>query len=132
MIYVLDTNTVGYFFRGEGRVGQRLLATPPRDIAVPAIVTYELRYGVARVPKSRRLAEQLEALLGWVTVLPFDDAVSQVAARIRVQLERAGQPIGPLDTLIAASAVAANAALVTRNTSEFGRVRELKVENWFE
>ncbi len=131
MIYALDTNTVGYFFRGEGLVGQHLLATPPRDIAVPAVVTYELRYGVARVPKSKRLAEQLEALLGWVTILPFDDAVSRVAARIRVQLERAGRPIGPLDTLIAATALAANATLITRNTSEFGRVRELRVENWF-
>lgn len=132
MTYVLDTNTVGYFFRGEGRVAERLLATPPRDIAVPAIVTYELRYGVARVPKAKRLAEQLEALLGWVTILPFDDAVSQVAAQIRVQLERAGRPIGPLDTLIAATAVAANATLITRNTSEFARVRDLRVESWFE
>lgn len=132
MIYALDTNAVGYFFRGEGHVAEHLLAMPPRDIAVPAVVTYELRYGVARVPESKRLAEQLEALLGWVTILPLDYAVSQVAARIRVQLERAGQPIGPLDTLIAATALAANATLVTRNTSEFGRVRELRVENWFE
>jgi len=132
LTYVLDTNTVGYFFRGEGRVVERLLATPPRDIAVPAIVTYELRYGVARVPKSKRLAEQLEALLGWVTILPFDDVVSQVAAQIRVQLERAGRSIGPLDTLIAATALAANATLITRNTSEFARVRDLRVESWFE
>jgi len=132
LIFVLDTNTVGYFFRGEGRVGEHLLATPPRDIAVPAIVTYELRYGVARVPKSKRLAEQLEALLHWVTILPFDDAVSQVAARIRVELERAGRPIGPLDTLIAATSVTVNGTLITRNTSEFGRVRDLRLDNWFE
>jgi tRNA(fMet)-specific endonuclease VapC len=132
LIYVLDTNTVSYFFRGGGRVAEHLLATPPREIAIPAIVTYELRYGVARVPKSKRLAEQLETLLEWVTILPFDDDVSQVAARIRVQLERAGRPIGPLDTLIAATAVAVSATLITRNTSEFGRVRDLRIENWFE
>jgi tRNA(fMet)-specific endonuclease VapC len=131
MIYVLDTNTVAYFFRGEGRVAERLLATPPRDIALPAIAAYELRYGVARMPRAKRLAENLERLFGWIAILPFDDAVAQVAARIRVQLERAGRSIGPLDVLIGATALAANAVLVTRNVSEFGRVRELSVENWY-
>ena len=131
-MYVLDTNTVSYFFRGEGRVAQRLLATPPREIAIPAIVTYELRFGVARLPMAKRLAEQLETLLGWVTILPFDDVVSQVAAKIRVTLERAGQPIGPLDVLIAATSQAVNGTLVTRNVSEFGRVPELQVDNWYD
>ena len=132
MMYVLDTNIVAYFFRGEGRVAERLLATPPRQIALPAIVTYELRYGVARVPKAKRLASQLQSLLDWVTVLPFDDAVSQIAADIRVELEKAGQPIGPLDILIAATCRAAHATLVTRNVSEFNRVASLRLENWYE
>ena len=131
-MYVLDTNTVSYFFRGEGGVAQRLLATSPREIAIPAIVTYELRFGVARLPMAKRLAEQLETLLGWVTILPFDDVVSQVAAKIRVTLERAGQPIGPLDVLIAATSQAVNGTLVTRNVSEFGRVPELQVDNWYD
>ena len=131
-MYVLDTNTVSYFFRGEGRVAQRLLATPPREIAIPAIVTYELRFGVARLPMAKRLAEQLETLLGWVTILPFDDVVSKVAAKIRVTLERAGQPIGPLDVLSAATSQAVNGTLVTRNVSEFGRVPELQVDNWYD
>jgi tRNA(fMet)-specific endonuclease VapC len=55
-----------------------------------------------------------------------------VAARIRVELERAGQPIGPLDVLIAATSLAANATLVTRNVSEFGRIPKLKIANWYE
>ena len=131
-MYVLDTNTVSYFFRGDGRVPDRLLAVPPRDIALSAITTYELRFGVARVPKAKRLIEQLETLLSWVTILPFDDSVSQVAAKIRVELERAGQPIGPLDVLIAATSLAVNGTLVTRNVSEFSRVPELRVANWYD
>lgn len=131
-MYVLDTNTVSYFFRGEGGVANRLLAIPPRDIALAAITTYELRFGVARNPQAKRLAEQLETLLSWVTILPFDDAVSQIAAEIRVELERAGQPIGPLDVLIAATGLAANGTLVTRNVSEFGRIGKLRIENWYD
>ncbi len=131
-MYVLDTNTVSYFFRGEGRVPERLLATPPRDIALSAVTAYELRFGVARVPQAKRLSEQLATLLSWVTVLPFDDGVSKFAAKIRVELERAGRPIGPLDVLIAATSLAANGTLVTRNLSEFARVPELRIENWYD
>lgn len=131
-MYVLDTNTVSYFFRGEGGVAEKLLATPPRDVALSAVTSYELRFGVARVPRAKRLAVQLEALLAWITVLPFDDSVAQVAAKIRAELERAGQPIGPLDVLIAATSLAANGVLITRNIAEFRRIPGLKLQNWYE
>jgi hypothetical protein len=36
MKYCLDTNTLIYFFKGQGDVSNRLLATPPREIAIPA------------------------------------------------------------------------------------------------
>lgn len=131
-MFVLDTNTVAYFFRGEGCVAPRLLATAPRDIALPAIVAYELRYGIARLPAATRRAEQLETLLAWITILPFDDRSSRLAADLRAQLERAGPPIGPHDILIAATALAAQATLVTRNVAEFSRVPGLRLENWFD
>jgi tRNA(fMet)-specific endonuclease VapC len=132
VIYVLDTNTVSYFFRGEGGVADRLLATPPRDIALSVVTSYELRFGVARVSKAKRLATQLETLLAWITILPSDDSVAQVAANIRVELERAGQRIGPLDVLIAATSLAANGVLITRNVTEFRRIPGLNLQNWYE
>ena len=131
-MHVLDTNTVAYFFRGEGRVADRFLATLRSQIAIPSIVAYELRYGAERVPDAKRLAEQLRTLFTWVTILPFDAAAAQVAARIRVELERAGQPIGLHDVLIAATSLAVNGTIVTRNVTEFGRVKGLRVENWYE
>jgi tRNA(fMet)-specific endonuclease VapC len=133
-MYVLDTNTVAYFFRGEGQVARRLLGTAPRDIAIPAIVAYELRYGVARSPAATvaRRAEQFATLLSWVTILPFDDRASRIAADVRAQLERTGQTIGPHDVLIAATTMAAESTLITRNVSEFSRVPGLRIENWFE
>jgi tRNA(fMet)-specific endonuclease VapC len=130
-MYVLDTNTVAYFFRAEGRIAARLLDTPPSEVAVPAVAAYELRYGLARLGNAARRVEQLEQFLASVRVLAFDDAVARVAAGIRVDLERAGQPIGPLDVLIAATALHSAATLVTRNVSEFGRVPGLRVENWY-
>lgn len=49
---------------------------------------------------------------------------------LRADLERLGEPIGSLDTLIAAHALSVNAVLVTNNTREFSKVRGLQLENW--
>lgn len=131
-MYALDTNTVAYFFKGMGGVGPRLLAVPPSETTVSAIVAFELEVGVARSPEATRRREQLARFLATVTVIPFGREEAEVAAGVRADLERRGQPIGPLDVLIAGSALAHGAVLVTRNTREFSRVAGLRVENWYE
>ncbi|MGH9360920.1 MAG: type II toxin-antitoxin system VapC family toxin [Thermoanaerobaculia bacterium] len=130
-MYALDTNCVIYYFKGMGRVAERLLATPPEVVALPAVVVYELEYGIAKssAPETRRA--QLATLLALLKVLPFGAAEAALAGRIRADLERAGAPIGPLDTLIAATALRHGATLVTRNRREFARVPGLAVEDWF-
>lgn len=130
-MYVLDTNSVSYFLKGRGRVADRLLALPPRSVGLPAIVLYELDYGASRSGAPRRLRERLDVLLGSLRILPFGEAEARTAARTRVALEKAGQPIGPMDLLIAATALEQGAVLVTHNVKEFRRVRGLRVEDWY-
>jgi tRNA(fMet)-specific endonuclease VapC len=130
-MYALDTNTLVYFFRGEGGVASRLLAAPPRDIAVPSVVVFELEVGIARSNQPKKRRGQLDALLALVTVLPFDHAAARCAAELDAALAAAGTPIGPMDTLIAGSAVARRATLVTHNVREFRRVKGLKIEDWY-
>jgi tRNA(fMet)-specific endonuclease VapC len=65
-------------------------------------------------------------------VLPFDAATARRAAKIRVALQPRGETIGPMDILIAATALANGAPLVTRNVAEFGRVPDLGVVNWYD
>ncbi len=130
-MFVLDTNSLIYFFKGEGEVSARLLATPPAEVAIPTIVLYELEVGLAKSSEPARRRAQLDRLLDLVTVLPFGLAEARAAARIRAALEIAGTPIGPMDTLIAGVALAHRGTLVTRNTREFGRVAGLEVVDWF-
>lgn len=130
-MYALDTNSVSYFLKGQGRVGERLLALAPSRVALPAVVLYELTYGAGRTEAPRSLRERLEILLSTLEVLPFGEAEARTAARIRLSLEKAGQSIGPLDLLIAATALEHNAVLVTHNVKEFRRVRGLRVEDWY-
>ncbi|WP_353179467.1 type II toxin-antitoxin system VapC family toxin [Delftia acidovorans] len=129
---ILDSNTISYYFRGDPQVVPRLQALRPTDIGVPAIVEYELRYGLQRLP-SAASAPRLEALvqlLRPMQLLAFDSECATHAARIRAALEAKGTPIGPHDTLIAATALRHQAALVTRNIREFSRVPDLQCLNW--
>ncbi len=128
----LDSNTISYYFRGDPKVVPRLQALPPTGVAVPAIVVYELRYGLLRLPEAaarpRLLA--LETLLMPMQLLAFDQRCAEMAATLRASLERLGTPIGAHDLLIAATALRHGATLVTRNVREFGRVSGLDVVDW--
>jgi tRNA(fMet)-specific endonuclease VapC len=70
-------------------------------------------------------------LLEVLPVLPFDWNAARYAARIRFELEKSGESIGPLDTLIAGTVLANGATLVTHNIKKFSRVPGLRVEDWF-
>jgi tRNA(fMet)-specific endonuclease VapC len=131
---ILDSNTISYYFRGDPQVVLRLQAVSPAELGVPTIVEYELRYGLLRLPgeaATPRLVA-LAQLLRPMQLLPFDSECASQAARIRVALEAAGTPIGPHDTLIAATALRYQATLVTRNVREFSRVQGLQWLNWHE
>ena len=130
-MFALDTNTVIYFFKGAGRVHRELLATPPSEVALPSVVVYELEAGIARLTQPSKRRNQLKELLDILTVLPFDRPAAEAAAQIEAALRDAGKPIGPMDTLIAGTALANRATLVTRNTREFHRVRGLTVVDWY-
>ncbi len=129
-MYLLDTNTLIYFFKGMGRVAEVLLSKSPKDIAISSISLYELEVGVAKSINPQKRQKQLESLTSRIAVIPFASREAEVTAKIRAELENQGAPIGPLDTLIAGIALSSNAILVTNNTREFSRVEGLTIEDW--
>jgi tRNA(fMet)-specific endonuclease VapC len=128
---MLDTNICIELLRGgAASVASRMQKHEIDAIALSSITLAELQYGVA---KSARRAHHETLLIQFcapLAILPFDDRAAESYGRLRADLERAGSPIGPLDTLIAAHAQAINATLVTNNEREFSRVIGLRVENW--
>ena len=131
MKYVLDTNTLIYFFKGIGNVKKRLLFLPPNEIGVPTIVLFELEVGIAKSSSPRKRISQLKDFTDLVSVIPFGIAEAKAAAQIRAKLEKKGIPIGPYDVLIAACAKANNLMLVTHNIKEFKRIEGLRLEDWY-
>ncbi|MBS3666474.1 type II toxin-antitoxin system VapC family toxin [Halomonas sp. FeN2] len=130
-MYVLDTNTLIYFFKGMGSVADNLLSKKPADIGIPAIVLYELELGIAKSAAPKKRAMQLDKLIDTVQILGFSTPEAKASAQIRATLEKQGTPIGPYDTLIAGTALANQGTLVTHNTGEFKRIKKLAVEDWY-
>ncbi len=130
MKYLLDTNICIYIIneRPQEVVG-RFRQYRVGDIGVSSITAAELAFGVDKSGSARnRMA--LEKFLAPLEIVPFGpDAVWKYGA-LHSALERAGTPIGALDTLIAAHALALEVPLVTNNGREFQRVEGLRVENW--
>jgi tRNA(fMet)-specific endonuclease VapC len=128
--YLLDTDSCIYALKRRLGVLERMLSTPRLDVAVSVISEAELRTGAAKSSVPAKTLARIENFLRPLSVLEFDSNDAVAYARLRAHLERAGTPIGPLATLIAAQAVARKLVLVSNNEREFGRVPGLGVENW--
>ncbi len=128
--YLLDTNTVSYILKGNfPRVREKLLKVPMAEVGISVITEAELRFGVAKRPEAIKLKSIVEEFLLRVDILPWDSSAAHCYAEIRASLERAGEPMGNLDMMIAAQALAAQAILVS-NDRVFKRIKHLKMEDW--
>jgi tRNA(fMet)-specific endonuclease VapC len=128
--YLLDTNMASYVIKGNRpRVRERLLTVPMAQVSISAVTEAELRFGVVRRPEAVRLKTAVEEFLLRVDVLAWGSEAAQQYAGVRAAFEREGEPMGNLDMMIAAHALAAQAVLVTHDPA-FRRVKELKTEDW--
>jgi tRNA(fMet)-specific endonuclease VapC len=128
--YLLDTNMASYVIKGNFPHGrERLVKVPMSEVGISAVTEAELRFGVAKIPGAARLETAVEEFLLRVEILPWDSAAAHHYAAIRAALERAASPMGNLDMIIAAHALAVAAALVTHDRA-FHRIKHLKLEDW--
>ena len=130
MSYLLDTNTCIAAMRGNESVCARLASLAPDDCGISVVSYYELLAGVERCRNPSAELKKDESFMAPLRVLPFDIPSAAISARIRWELEKKGEIIGPYDLLLAGQAVALDIPLVTRNLREFRRVAGLRVESW--
>ena len=128
--YLLDTNIASCIIKGNSpAVDHRLVKVAMAELAISAVTEGELRFGAARLPHATRLHTMIEDFFLRVAILPWDSDAAQHYGQLRAALEREGQPVGNLDAMIGAHALALGAILVT-NDRAFGRIKKLKVEDW--
>lgn len=130
MLYLLDTNIISQMVHDpHGPIAQRVLRSSRDVVVTSVIVASELRFGAAKRPTAT-FGQRIEAIFDEIEALPFAAPADKIYGMIRAGLEQSGTPIGAIDLLIAAHALALDATLVTDNEREFARIQGLKVENW--
>lgn len=129
--YQLDTNICIFYLKGKcPSIRERLLSLNPGAVMISSVVEAELRYGIEKAKAPPASVDRLEQFFKGLAVVPFDSQAANAYARIRAQLAARGEPIGPNDLLIAATALSRDATLVTHNVAEFSRVDGLRYEDW--
>jgi tRNA(fMet)-specific endonuclease VapC len=129
MRYLLDTNAViGLLNDPNSKLARRARQERPVNIAIPAVVAHELFYGAFKSQRAAHNIALVDALQ--FAVIEFDKEDARQAGQVRAFLASKGTPIGPYDVLIAGQALARGMILVTHNMDEFGRVPELRFEDW--
>jgi len=128
--YLLDTNTASYIIKGNRpALDRHLVKTPMAQLPTSAVTEGELRFGAARLPRAAHLHQLIEEFFLRVAILPWDSSAARQYGDLRATLERAGQPMGNLDIMIAAHALALDLVLIT-NDQAFRRIKKLKLEDW--
>lgn len=127
--YMLDTDTFSYLVSGRRPAVRKQVARHQKAIVLSAITLAESLFG-ARKNGSQKLLSVISLFREIFPVQPWNSDAAEVYSKIRAEMEGRGQPIGNMDMLIAASAIASGCTLVTNNERHFRRVPGLTLANW--
>jgi tRNA(fMet)-specific endonuclease VapC len=130
-MFLLDTNICIHIIKKKPTILIDTLKTKSeKGIFISVITVAELEYGVAKSMYPEKNKISLIEFLSIFKILNFDDKDALSFGIIKSELEKIGKIIGPMDLLIASQAMSKKLILVTNNTKEFERIKELKIENW--
>ncbi len=138
-MYLLDTNIVSEPMRltSNSHVSC-LLDIRKKQCTISTITLYELLYGIYKMPNGKRKKDYRDYLNGYIlrnySMLPYDHHVATIHASVDALLTNIGKKPPFRDSMIAATALAHDLTLVTRNVKDFSSIAEiapLKIENWF-
>jgi tRNA(fMet)-specific endonuclease VapC len=130
-MYLLDTNIVSYWMRGDRSLMDKIRSHSPSDLSLSTITLAEILYGIEKSPiKKKERRTKIDRICSQLEIHPFDESAAEKYGLIRARLEREGLVISERDLQIAAVAMANRLCIVTHNTKEFNRIKGLTVEDW--
>jgi tRNA(fMet)-specific endonuclease VapC len=131
IIYLLDTSICIYIIKKNPiQILKHLKSLDISEVGISSITLSELEYGISNSTKPKENKLALAKFLAPLEILPYNDASAEKYGIIRSDLDKIGIQIEPLNTLIAAHALALKCTLVTNNTKEFECIKGLQIENW--
>lgn len=130
MNYMLDTDTLIYFLKGNESVVKSFAKTPLELLHTSIINHAELHFGAHNSAHKKNNLDLIERFLKKMTLLPFCQKSSCIFAEQKAILKKKGQIIADMDLMIASISVANHMTLVTNNVRHFDRIKDLKIANW--
>ena len=132
-MYLFDTDTLSNLLakHSSAQLLERLHETPAAMQFTSSITVGEIYYGLHKSNRPDYYRERLERFV-WphVQIVPFDRMAAEIYGELRAKLERKGERLSNPDLMIAAISLSRNLVVVTGNVKHFGRIENLKVENW--
>jgi len=131
LIYLLDTNIVSHWMRGDETVIKKIRSRKPSELSICTITLAEIYYGIENSPvKKKDRRSKIEHIYSQLEIYPFDELAARKYSMIRTQLEKNGIMISERDLQIASIAMANKLIVVTHNVKEFKRIANLDIEDW--
>ncbi|TVZ26542.1 tRNA(fMet)-specific endonuclease VapC [Gillisia sp. Hel_I_86] len=129
MKYLLDTNICIHFFRGKFNLIEKFQEVNLDNCAISEITLAELIFGAENSSNSKKNLKLIDNFSEQVKILPIFNSIN-IYAKEKVRLRKKGEMISDFDLLIGSTAIANELIMVTENTKEFKRIKEIKIENW--
>ena len=128
---ILDTDSVSYFFRGAPQVVEKMdrYLKEHGFINITVVTYYEVMNGLLYKDAKKQLT-RFEEFIRLNNVLPLTLKAATISAEVFAKLRKTGKMVGHNDVLIAGIALEQDMALITNNTSHFGRIEALEIDNW--
>ncbi|VAX36985.1 VapC toxin protein [hydrothermal vent metagenome] len=130
MTYLVDTDIIIYWLKGNSCIEQTALDVGLENISFSIISKAELFFGAYKSTYVKQNLDSISVLSQKIVLLPFDELAAEHFGRIKNFLRQAGIILADADIMIASIALANNLTLITNNTKHFSRINDLKVSNW--
>ena len=127
--YLLDTNICIYFLKGLFNLDKEIEKAGLSNCYVSEITIAELKFGAENSEHQEKNRKTVDLFLSTFTIIPIFNSLD-VYAKEKTRLRKKGFPLDDFDLLIGATAISNNLTLVTRNLSDFERLKDIELENW--
>jgi len=128
--YLLDTDIIIYWMKGNRDISHKIVSEGFSNIAAADISKAELYYGAYKSLRTEANLAAITTLTERISFIPFNDPSQSIFGMIKADLERKGTRLDDVDLMIASTAIAFNLVLVTNNINHMQRIPGINIENW--
>jgi len=129
-MYLLDTDTIIYNFKGHDAVTKNLQVHIHDPIKISIVTLMEFYYGAYKSQRVESNLAKIKALENALEVIPSGRESAEIFGIYKSKLEKLGTPLDDFDLILASCAIGYNMTLVTNNVKHFERIEGLKLSNW--